>query len=41
LMGKNRLVTGMYDLSTGLRLPAYDKDGTLLPDNSIQLPVER
>jgi len=41
LMGENRLVTGMYDLSTGLRLPAYNVKGVLFPDNSIQLTVDR
>jgi hypothetical protein len=33
----HRLVTGMYDLSTGERLPAYNRKGELLPDGLIQL----
>jgi hypothetical protein len=39
--GENRLVTGMYDLATGLRLPAHDEEGVVLPDDSIRLAGER
>jgi 4-amino-4-deoxy-L-arabinose transferase-like glycosyltransferase len=37
LAGKNRLVTGMYDLDTGVRLPTYDSQDNLLPDGMIGL----
>lgn len=33
----NRLATGMYNLATGERLPAYDSLGNLLPDGMIEL----
>lgn len=33
----NQLVTGMYDLSTGIRLPAYSHKGELMPDGLVQL----
>ncbi|MBN1995580.1 MAG: glycosyltransferase family 39 protein [Anaerolineae bacterium] len=32
-----RLVTGMYNLATGARLPVYSEHGDLLPDSVIQL----
>jgi hypothetical protein len=35
--GPYRLVTGMYDFSTGLRLPTFDSKGQALPDNMITL----
>lgn len=37
LAADNRLVTGMYDLATGTRLPAYDQDDKPLPDGLIEL----
>ncbi len=35
--GKYRLVTGMYDLQTGQRLPANNQEDIPLPDNMIEL----
>jgi hypothetical protein len=35
--GSYRLVTGMYDLATGVRLPVYDNAGESLPDGLIRL----
>ncbi len=37
LQGEYRLVTGMYDLATGSRLPALDANGQPLADNMIVL----
>ena len=37
--GDYRLLVGMYDLSTGLRLPAFAADGQRLPDDAIQVAV--
>jgi hypothetical protein len=36
-LAQGELVTGMYDLATGVRLPVYDKQGTPLPDGMVQL----
>ena len=35
--GSYRLVTGMYDLASGVRLPAFDSTGQPWPDNAILL----
>jgi hypothetical protein len=37
LSAGHRWVTGMYDLSTGARLPAYTQQGEPLPDGLVQL----
>ncbi len=37
LSGGNKLVTGLYDLTSGVRLPAYNHQGQLLPDGMISL----
>ena len=37
LSGHYKLVTGMYNLATGLRLSAYNYKGELLPDGLIEL----
>ena len=37
LSGPYKLVTGMYDLATGLRLSTYNQKGELLPDGLIEL----
>lgn len=37
LLDSGRLITGMYNLSTGVRLPAYNHQGELLPDDLVEL----
>jgi hypothetical protein len=37
--GQYRLLIGMYDLSTGQRLPTFTPDGQPVPDNAIQVAV--
>jgi hypothetical protein len=37
LADENKLVTGMYDLETGMRLPVYNNTGQLLPEGLIYL----
>jgi hypothetical protein len=39
-VGGHRLITGMYDVATGQRLPIYDRQGQLLPDNFLELMFE-
>jgi 4-amino-4-deoxy-L-arabinose transferase-like glycosyltransferase len=35
--GQYRLLVGMYDLATGVRLTAMDEDGRRLPDDAVEL----
>ena len=35
--GEYRLLAGMYDWTTGQRLPAFDENGNRLPDDAIQI----
>jgi hypothetical protein len=39
--GEYTLVVGMYDLSTGERLPAFDQDGQVLPQGRVTLAKVR